>query len=119
MVKLINCIGAMLSSRIINSCICEISNRKTNNQRNMASRSFIAAAVASRGKQYPKGLRKNRHDDVMLLITGSFVSNLIQGALTKLKQWVSFNGLGVNLKNTELVMFTRKRKPSNSFMECP
>lgn len=117
--KIIQWINNMLNCRIINSTLGCSSVRKT------VTRGTPQGGVISPmlwnlvinkilSKLSRSGIKIVAYaDDVVILITGKFlstISELMSTALQKLSNWACENGLGVNPSKTELVLFTRKYK---------
>jgi hypothetical protein len=64
------------------------------------------------------GVYYQGYADICLLAGGKFpntVSELMQGALYTVEKWCDEAGLSVNPDKTDLVVFTKKRKPDSFF----
>ena len=116
---LIEWIILMLNSRIINSnlgdaCIRKLVTRGTP-QGGVLSPLLWLLAVNVILRQFDARGRKivAYADDVVILITGKFlstISDVMQFELNELSSWATSKGLGVNPEKTELVLFTRRYK---------
>lgn len=109
----------MLGSRVINS------NLGLSNIRKTATRGTPQGGVISPllwvlvvnnilHKLKRKGITAIAYaDDIVILVRGKFlttISEIMESALKDIVKWASSNGLGVNPKKTELVLFTRRYK---------
>jgi hypothetical protein len=54
-------------------------------------------------------------DDVVILISGRFLSDLMQRALNCVQNWCGGIGLNVNADKTSMVLFTKRRSLEDFF----